>query len=296
MTQIEMPPRSHAGDEHESDLGARHGAQPAPPLLDLPRGLQRFWWLILALTVLLGAVGVYIGSKRTPTYSATASVNVGRVDVRSQALPGYMNAAEALAGSYSRVATSDKTVAAIGRRLNLPPQTVADRLLAAPVPKSPIFTITGQGPSAAAAIGLANAATNEITRYVASTNAGNTVANAILSQYRKLARRAAALKLKLNNLTNQGAPDAAVNRTRLALQTARLRLQGLSTQYTSQSQEVLSTAGVQVLSRPTRATSNNGKTVERFGGGGAVAGLVVGVALALALERWSSRRRRRRAA
>jgi succinoglycan biosynthesis transport protein ExoP len=295
MTQIEMPARPHAGDEPDPDLGAAPSARPAPPLLDLPRGLRRFWWLILGLALLLGAAGVYVGSKRGATYTAAASVNVGRVDIRSQALPGYMSAAQALASSYSRVATGDRAAAAIGARLHLSPQTVADRLTAAPVPKAPIFTIIARGPSAAAAIGLANAATNQITRYVSSTNAGDAAATGILNAYRKEARRAASLKLEIQRLRGQGSPQHTISRTQLALQTSRVRLQGLSTQYQAQSQEVLSTAGIEVLNRPTRALSNHTKTIKQYGGAGAVAGLLLGVALALGLERLTTRRRRRTA-
>jgi len=293
MTQIETPPRSHAGDGADPDLGAAPSGPPAQPLLDLPHGLRRFWWLIVGLAVLLGAAGVYVGANRGATYTAAASVNVGRVDIRSQALPGYMTAAQALAASYSRVATSDRAAAEIGRRLRLSPQTVAGRLAAAPVPKAPIFVITARGPSAAAAIGLANAATDQIKRYVSSTDAGDAAATGILSAYRKQARRAASLKLKIRGLRSEGAAASAISRAQLALQTSRVRLQGLSTQYQAQSQEVLSTAGIEVLDRPTRAVSNHSKTIKQYGAAGAVAGLLLGVALALGLERWMTRRRRR---
>src|SRR4051794_41585036 len=114
MTQLEMPPRPHAGDAPDPDLGAAPSGPPAQPLLDLPHGLRRFWWLIVGLAVLLGAAGVYVGANRGATYTAAASVNVGRVDIRSQALPGYMTAAQALAPPYNPLAPTHRAAAGYG--------------------------------------------------------------------------------------------------------------------------------------------------------------------------------------
>jgi uncharacterized protein involved in exopolysaccharide biosynthesis len=244
------------------------------------------------LAVLCGAAGVVAANQRTPTYSATASVNVGRVDIRSEALPGYMSAAQSLAFSYSRVVTSDRIVAAIASSQHLSPQTVAGRLSAAPVPKSPIFTITGTGPSAAAAISLTNAATTQIRRFATSTSGGNGAATSILRDYRTQAAKTAQLRREVSRLKGNGS-SAALTRAELSYQAAKLRLQGLGTQYQAQSAEVLSTAGIDVLDRPTAATNDRSKTVERFGAGGVIVGLLLGVALALALEQGRNRRRSR---
>ena len=292
MTRTEMPTKPHAGDAPDMDLRPPEPQPPSAPLLDLPRGIARRWWLILALAVLCGAAGVYVASKRTPTYSATASINVGRVDIRSQALPGYMSAAQALAFSYSRVATSDRIVSALSRSQHLPAQTIAGRLSAAPIPKSPIFTVTAQGPSAQAAISLANAATTQLQRFATSSNGGEGAATSILRDYQSEAARVARLKRKVSDLKSSGS-TSALNRAQLSYQAAKLKLQGLATQYQSQSNEVLSTAGVAVLDRPTSATNDRSKTLRRYGAGGAIVGLLIGVALALALP---VRKRRPRSA
>ena len=51
------------------------------------------------------------GAAKAPTYTATATINVGKSDIATQATPGYLTAAEALASSYSRLVASSQNIA-----------------------------------------------------------------------------------------------------------------------------------------------------------------------------------------
>src|SRR3954451_13024526 len=117
------------------------------------RSVVRFWWVVLIVTVLAVAGAVAAGLAQAPTYTASSDINVGRVDVRVQTLPGYVAGAQALAAAYSRVATSDEVVNPLARRLGLSPAQVRARLGATPVPNGTSFRIFGTGPSERAAVG-----------------------------------------------------------------------------------------------------------------------------------------------
>ena len=51
------------------------------------------WPIVLLFMLAFAGGGYYVATKREPTWSSTASINVGRTDVRVQALPGYVQAA-----------------------------------------------------------------------------------------------------------------------------------------------------------------------------------------------------------
>src|SRR4051812_26053428 len=77
------------------------------------------WPIVLLFLALFAGGAYYVGTTRDPTYTATSSFNVGRTDVRVQALPGFVEGAQQLAASYSRVAISDAIVRPTARRTGL---------------------------------------------------------------------------------------------------------------------------------------------------------------------------------
>ena len=86
---------------------------PSVPL----RGVVRRWPVVLLVTIVLVAAAAGAALLQSPTYTASADVNVGRVDVRVQALPGYVAGAQALAAAYSRIVTSDEVIDPLARQL-----------------------------------------------------------------------------------------------------------------------------------------------------------------------------------
>src|SRR3954447_14695358 len=112
----------------------------------------RRWPIVVVTTAVLLAAALAVGFAQRPTYTAAADVNVGRVDVRVQTLPGYVAGAQALAGAYSPVVYSDAVVLPLARRLGISPAAVRARVGAAPIPDATMFRIYGHGDSAADAV------------------------------------------------------------------------------------------------------------------------------------------------
>src|SRR4051812_21841223 len=123
-------------------------ATSAPDALGPLRPIVRRWPVVVAVVALALVAAVAAARVQAPTYTASADVNVGRVDVRVESLPGYVAGAQALASAYSRVTTSDDVVTPLARRLKLSPAEVRARLGATPVPEATIFRIFGTGDSA----------------------------------------------------------------------------------------------------------------------------------------------------
>ena len=268
----------------------------------------RWVWVLLPVLVFVG-VAVYVGVERKPTYTATASVNVGRVDVRVQALQGFVAGASSLAASYSRIATSQKIVAPVARKLGTSRANVAERLSATVVAESPIFEIIGTGATADDAVRLTNAATREMQAYVARRSSGDNAADKLLKAYSIQAGKAATLQrryIRLRNLRERATsavpqvgeevPDvptaSQVTNALVARQAADLQREALGAQYQSRSSETESTPGVELLKRALTAESDRQKVLQQLAAIALVAGLLVGASLALLLGRRATRRSR----
>ncbi len=273
---------------------------PAPHPLGPLRPSAIRWPIVVFFVVLLAAGGYYVATTRSPEYTSTSSINVGRTDVRVQALPGYVQGAQALASSYSRVVTSDEIVDPVAKRLGLPPADVKSRLTATPVPGSPIFTISATGPTESSAIGLADAATRQMRTFVTATDKSGSSSASLLRDYRKQARLSASLQRDISRLEanlRNGVGDADTMRSRLVRaqtdqQTAELRKQSLQSLYVNQMATDTSTAGIQVLSPAKGATSDRDSMLQKLVAVGALAGLVIGLAVAAMFGRRRPRRRR----
>jgi hypothetical protein len=286
---------------------AAYEPDPLGPL----RGVVRRWPIVAAVTAVLIAAAVAAALAQTPTYTASADINVGRVDVRVQSLPGYVAGAQALASSYSRLATSDDIVTPLARRLRLPAGDVRSRLGASPVPEATIFRVYGTGDSVEDAVRFTAAATDEIEAFVKRTDSGERAVAASLNAYREQSRAAATLRLRIERLrdeqsaatastTSPTAPptpsaaarrrareqrSAEIARLQVALDTAQLKMQVLGGRYQERGSELAATAGIQVISRPVTAASDRGRTLQRLLAMGLVAGLLLGAGLALLVDR-----------
>jgi hypothetical protein len=278
---------------------------PAPDPLGPLHGAVRRWPVVLATTVVLVAAAIAAGLAQQPTYTASADINVGRVDVRVQTLPGYVAGAQALAGAYSRVATSDQIVAGVARRLHLPAGEVRSRLGATPIPEATIFRIFGSGDSVEDAVRFTRAATAEMEAYVASTDDDQTTLTGVLSAYRDQARTAADLRQRIDRVRAQATPAATaivtptssaarrarqrrtdeLARLQVALDTAELKMQSLGSRYAERGNELAATAGIEVINRPLSASSDRNRTLQRLVAVGLVAGVLLGAALAVLFDR-----------
>jgi uncharacterized protein involved in exopolysaccharide biosynthesis len=300
---MSAPRKTSARRPHSAERATLSPAPvPAQPdALGPLRAVVRRWPVVVLVTLVLLAVAAVVALTRTPTYLATADVNVGRVDVRVQALPGYVAGAQALATAYSRIVTSDEVVTPLTRQLRLPAAEVRTRLAASPVPGGTSFRIYGTGDSEPDAVRFARAATAQVQRYVAAHDNGDDTLSGVLHDYREQSRTAATLRLRIDRLKGQqSAAEAAtpapskrsvdrrqdeIARLQVALDTAELKMNTLGGRYAERGNELAATAGIEVITAPSYATDDRGQRLQRLLVIGLVAGLLLGSALALLADR-----------
>ena len=142
-----MPPEDPRPEYRDPPRFTLAGAVASPLVPDAAPGGAAGWPL-----------GVFAGHSKKPTYSATATVNVGKSDINTQATPGYLVAAEALASSYSRLVQSQHVAVPAAKKVGESPAQAGSELTAVPISSEPTFTITATGSSPARASALASAA------------------------------------------------------------------------------------------------------------------------------------------
>jgi uncharacterized protein involved in exopolysaccharide biosynthesis len=304
--QTGRPPKAHGAANGGYSDSPRPEAQPIyEKPLTLASAVARHPFLVVLPTIILLAAGIVVGAKKAPTYSSTATINVGKADIATQSTPGYVQASEALAASYSRLVTSQHVAVPAARAVGEPPSSVASRISAVPIPNEPTFTITATDSTSASSVRLAQAAVAAIQKFAAKSQTQQGGPPQLLSKYNKLQTQADELNAKAEQLAGRlqvntlGVTQAQVTNAKVAAQTASLQAQALSNQYLTLAQNGAAPS-LDVLIDPTSPTSTNRTSnLEKYGVVGAVAGLVIGIALAGlvgSLGNVRARRRRARAA
>lgn len=281
--------------------GPTLGAQPEPPVAPSPapaaeappagpgigRAVARYPLAVALPVSLLLCGALALGLAREPAYKTSTSLYVGKLDVSSQAIPGYVTAATTLASAYSRIAESPQVLAPTAARLHVPYESLAGRVTATPVPESPVFRVTGEAPSEREAVALARTVTSVIGSYVAraSTVSGGT--GALLVQYRQAVMRAGRLRARVKGLQPGGGRSTTsaseLENAQVAAQTADLQVQTLGVQYSNSVQNARG-AVLTVLNPATRATSDRQSVLQRLAFIGFFGGLVIGLGLAVLLN------------
>jgi hypothetical protein len=292
-------PRPEPGTQARPLVAASGGSDQAPDPLRLGAAILRYWWAVLLPAILLTGAGIAVGLQRAPTYSAKSELTIGRADLQTQSLPGFVQGATALAASYSRILESQQLVARVSRRTGQPASEVRERLTATALPDSPMFAIKGTGPSPRAATTLAKAATAEMVRYITSANSGSAEAASVLSRFRSASRQATDLQSRIDrlralpsspNTAVQQSRDRRVNDLRVQQSEAELQSDTLKALYQNARETNANAARIQVLSAPLTASSDRSSMTQRLAFVGLVGGSLVGVAFAAGL---AARRRRR---
>jgi hypothetical protein len=311
---FEPAPREYAPAPREYAGGA--GAPPDSPRSTLSGAIRRHSILVVIPVIVLLAAGVVVGNSKPRTYSANAVINVGKSDIATQATPGYVQAAEALATGYSRLVTSQFVAIPAGRALHESPVAAASQLSAVPIPNETTFTITARGSSTKSAVALANAAVTALQAYVKNSATQQGGPQQLLAKYQAAQSRADQLQAKAQRLSGRLAAGSTaasstsatsvatssasvtqseVTRAKVAAQSAALEAQALSNQYLNLAGSAVAPT-LSVLNTPMgTATSNRTQNIEKYGIIGAAAGLVIGIAFAALvarIENWRGLRRR----
>jgi hypothetical protein len=266
---------------------------------------------LLAIGLVAGAVAGY---EHPPTYNATAKLFVGRTSgLAEDEVPGLAAAVQGLAADYARLITTTNVIS--GTEAILGVTTLPGTMTASPIPSSSVINVQASASSEAVAISLANAGGAALTKVVTQvTNDGEAQLQPILRNYDKAdavveqeTATANLVQTELNNyvakLANQSPTPAqqafeqSLNSQIAQAQTqadaARMQATAYLNQYQAavpplQAQQEM----VQTIGQATYSGSNRASYTEAAGLGGAVAGLVIGLAGASFID---SRRGRRNA-
>jgi capsular polysaccharide biosynthesis protein len=237
-----------------------------PPTVSVARAMLWNWWVVVLSVVVFVGAGAAYALLRTPTYTATARLAVGRIDITSPgALSGYALATEALATGYSRTATALAVARPVSAKTGIPVKEVQSHVTATPIPESPVFKVEGTAPNADQAIALANATGHALIRYAARLNQDNPDSERLFHLY----------EVAVRDRKLAGHEERAA---------ASLRAEALSKAYTQSLQSQVSTQLIQVISPATEASSDRRSMFMILAFIGLVAGLLVGGAIAFLRE------------
>jgi capsular polysaccharide biosynthesis protein len=239
------------------------------------------WIVVSALLVCLALAGV-AAAMRAPVYTAKAQLGIGRIDVSTYSVPGFVGASRDLAAAYSRAMETAAVTAPLARQLHTTPDEIERRLSASPIPESSLIVVTATGPSQRQAVQLANAAKSGLIAYLTRLNRSNPDSVRLLDSFERASRQLKQAREARAKAGAAGEPldelDARVARLELETKT----LDGL---YQASQQGQAATDVVQVLSSASSAHSDFWSFTQRLLFVGFVAGLAAGCALALLREK-----------
>ncbi len=260
-------------------------------LLEPPEGLlidalRRNWLLVLICAVVLGAAGVGIGTQRASTYTAAATLQVGQVNPNSPGFYSYVSSAAALATAFSRGIDAEPVLTTVQHELGLSPARASARLSSEPLPLSPAFRVFATGPTASAAIRLANVTATALIAYEGQANSSNPQAETLLGEYRTaaIAVRAAASNVQdIERRHGRGRhTEHALATARAEYDTATVRLSAIGAAYTAAVTSQAPRRGlVSLIAGATSASSDHSAKMQLTGLLGLIAGLALGCLLAV---------------
>jgi capsular polysaccharide biosynthesis protein len=272
----DLAPETAAFDEHAQ----RMDFEPSEPgMLAAARRHPRI--IVLAIAVCLALAGL-AAAVRSPVYTAKAQLGIGRIDVSTYSVPGFVGASRDLAAAYSRAMETTAVTAPLARQLHTTPEEIDRRLAASPIPESSLIVVTAKGSTEPKAVELANAAKSGLIAYVTRLNRSNPDSARLLDSFERASLQFQAARAARAKAHARGgaldALDAKVARAELEVKT----LNGL---YQASQQGQAATDVVQVLSPARTADSDFWPFLQRMLFVGLVAGLVGGLALALLREK-----------
>jgi capsular polysaccharide biosynthesis protein len=257
----------------------RFQGEPMPRVL-VSDAIKRQWPIVLLPTLLLLGLGIYLGLSRAPQYTAEARLTVGRLDVDPASLANFANATQALAGAYSRAVDAGPVVDPVARQLKLTPNQIRAKVSASPIPESPVIRVVATDTSAGRAVTLANSTSTTLVQYTSTLNRTDTSSARLLAQYRAASLEVNTLQDRHDQLQRVHASKSSISALDADLSAARLRAQAVSTEYQATEQQRGTSKIVGVLTQATGASNDRTSKLELLALAGALAGLLLGAAIA----------------
>jgi capsular polysaccharide biosynthesis protein len=251
-----------------------------PPAVSMVRAMIWNWRIVAVSVVVFVAAAAAAALLRTPEYTATSRLAVGRIDINSPgALSGFALATQALATGYSRTVTALAVARPVSAKTGISVKDVQSHVNATPIPESPVFRIEASAPNAAQAIALANLSGRSLIRYTAALNQDNPDSQRLYAAYRQAIDQSNTAERQLRDAAEAQPTTATAEEiasARVAAKAASLRAEALGKAYTASVQGQASTQLIQVISPATEAASDRRSTFVIYVFIGFVIGLLVG--------------------
>jgi uncharacterized protein involved in exopolysaccharide biosynthesis len=247
-------------------------------------GLNR--GLIAICAVLLCLAGLGYGLIREPTYTSSATLQVGDVNPNSPGFLGYVQSSTALAAAFSRAIGAEQVLVAVERQTGIPATEAVKRLSAEPIPLSPAFRVIATGPDEGKAKELAESAARAIVVYEGRANSSNAQAKVLLREYRKASLKLHQAEAAAGRLEAEG--GAAFLNAEAARSAAKVRVGAIENAYVAAVTSQAPRRGlVSMVAGATSAENDRKSTLELYGLLGLVLGAFLGCVLAVVREqRW----------
>jgi uncharacterized protein involved in exopolysaccharide biosynthesis len=249
--------------------------------------LRRHWLLVLVPLVVLTGLAVAAGVGREPEYTAKSLLSVGRVDASVGGLAGFTAASQSLSETYSRSVKSDAVIVEAAKKTNLSEAEVRGAIKARPVPQTPVFRVEAEASSARRAVAISVAVADALAAEANRRSRGSSNEGRILREYQAAAevleeRESAASRAAEREARSGTASNvAALNRARAAAAAAKVRTDALREAYEQATQGKGAVALVDVIEPARGASSDRNRILQLLVFIGVVAGLAIGVGLAL---------------
>jgi capsular polysaccharide biosynthesis protein len=249
-------------------------------------------FMVALCAVALCAGGLLLGYVRDPTYTASAELLVGNLSISDpSAIPGAVGAAQSLAAVYARLIDANEVRDQVTGAIE---DGSSATVSATPIVESPLIRVTTTSTSEAAAVRSANVAGTSLAAYVNKLKSPGGEVRPIAREYRRAELRYEEKRDAFDHLSERiGASPTASERTALSeansdLQTAKLKRNALIGLYQRGQNIRVSQPNLNLFRRATAATSDRSSTMQITGVIGLLAGLALGVALAMfRARRWA---------
>lgn len=241
---------------------------------------------VVFFTVLLAAAGVFLGYSRDPTYTASSELLVGNLSISDpSAIPGAVGASQSLAAVYARLINANDVRQTVASATQDSPDDAS--LGASPVVESPLVRVRATSDSEEGAVAYTNAGAKALSSYVNNLRSPGSDVGPIAKRYREAALVYSERLKVLRDLKDRAgssvssSEQVALNEAEAELQTAKLKRTALGAIFQRGQNIRVAQPSLNVFVTADSASSNRASTMQITGGIGLVAGLALGIAVAM---------------
>jgi capsular polysaccharide biosynthesis protein len=248
-----------------------------PPDHDRPtfgQALRRHWRVLAATIGGLSVLAIGYSVARTPDYSAQTRLAVGGLNATTpSAFTGFSSAASQLAETDSRAVQGDAVVRDVAAAMKLTPGQVRPQLSAAPIPQTPVFTVTATTKSAETSIDMSRLASEAIVRE--ANRASDAAPGQLLQEYQTAERQRQQEEARVAAGTASPAAHADLVAAEAQAAAARKR-------YTAAIQG--GSVRLEIIQGPAEASSDRVSKLQMMLFVAVILGFIIGSAIAVFLE------------